>query len=240
MTSPKNGKQSNQNGNSTLFNLDDSSSFDISAQDSNLSKSTTPPSASMINNSNSKSDQRTAYGLASTQSSREAQFDLDNDSIDSEDEQRLNLISSQSNHPLSPGNRSANGNGPTLMDRLANPIVGQRGRQSLDDIGRNLRSVASNAVPGWDGEGIPDWLKRGGSVFEGTVNMANSILGAGIVGECKLRGERLELLEIVIDRAGIRWRRMSFGLLSRTLILPYSLALLLPATLAFISIRMVT
>jgi sodium-coupled neutral amino acid transporter 11 len=29
---------------------------------------------------------------------------------------------------------------------------------------------------------MPDWLKRGAGVFDATVNMANSILGAGIVG----------------------------------------------------------
>lgn len=34
----------------------------------------------------------------------------------------------------------------------------------------------------WDPEALPDWLRRSAGVFEGTVNMANSILGAGIVG----------------------------------------------------------
>ncbi len=69
---------------------------------------------------------------------------------------------------------------PSLIDR----IPGQnRIRTSLDGLGHELRSIRQSlGVPGWDGEGLPDWLKRGAGVFDATVNMANSILGAGIVG----------------------------------------------------------
>lgn len=52
------------------------------------------------------------------------------------------------------------------------------GRSSLDLLGQSVRQI-SQAL---DAEQLPDWLRRGAGVFEGTVNMANSILGAGIVG----------------------------------------------------------
>ncbi|WFD35794.1 hypothetical protein MCUN1_002659 [Malassezia cuniculi] len=46
------------------------------------------------------------------------------------------------------------------------------------DASGTMRSLAQH----WDPEALPDWLRRSAGVFEGTVNMANSILGAGIVG----------------------------------------------------------
>lgn len=182
-------ESSNKQGvlSSTLFSLDDSSSNDIASFAQAGADEDDPTILNSKLNSSNRNKDRSAYGLASTQSSREAQFDLDDDSLGSEDEERY-LTSSNSNPPNRPRTDSTNrisSFGIPLADRI--PV----GRPSLDGIGRNLRQAASQAVPGWDGEGLPDWLKRGGSIFEGTVNMANSILGAGIVGEFEMRrGER--------------------------------------------------
>lgn len=65
-------------------------------------------------------------------------------------------------------------------------------RHSVDGIGGNIAELRRNVMEGLEGVGqatgltengeLPDWLKRGAGVFDATTNMANSILGAGIVG----------------------------------------------------------
>lgn len=92
--------------------------------------------------------------LASSVSSREAQFDLDSEEIDTHD------TSAQ-----------------PLMEGLVHS--GLR-RASLDLRGeaRRLKELeldAEEAEP-------PDWLSRGGGIWAGIANMSNSILGAGIIG----------------------------------------------------------
>ncbi|EST05785.1 Amino acid transporter, transmembrane [Kalmanozyma brasiliensis GHG001] len=137
--------------------------------------------------------ERAPLQLKSTTSSKEAQFDADSDDIDeqddvvaiqasqiglrSHDDPLLTSVGSCSNH-LPRRERGARRH--SLIDR----IPGQnRIRTSLDGLSHDLRAIRQSlGVPGWDGEGLPDWLKRGAGVFDGTVNMANSILGAGIVG----------------------------------------------------------
>lgn len=135
---------------------------------------------------------RPALPLKSTTSSKEAQFEADSDDIDEQDD----LVAIQASHigldsnddriytsvAASSGRhaRRDRAAGPSLIDRIPGP---SRIRTSLDGLSHDLRSIRQSlGVPGWDGEGIPDWLKRGAGVFDGTVNMANSILGAGIVG----------------------------------------------------------
>ncbi|KAG0665668.1 hypothetical protein C6P46_006452 [Rhodotorula mucilaginosa] len=92
--------------------------------------------------------------LASSVSSREAQFDLDSEEIEEHD---------TSYEPL--------------MEGLVHS--GLR-RASLDLRGeaRRLKELeldAEEASP-------PDWLSRGGGIWAGIANMSNSILGAGIIG----------------------------------------------------------
>lgn len=125
---------------------------------------------------------RTPLPLKSTTSSKEAQFEADSDEIDEDDD----LVAIQSSHiglessrdPIY--SRTDRDSPRSLIDR----IPGQgRFRASIDGLGHDLRAIRQSlGVPGWDGEGMPDWLKRGAGVFDATVNMANSILGAGIVG----------------------------------------------------------
>lgn len=92
--------------------------------------------------------------LASSVSSREAQFDLDSEEIDGYD----------------------TGNEP-LMEGLVHS--GLR-RTSLDLRGeaRRLKQFELDA----EETEAPDWLSRGGGIWAGIANMSNSILGAGIIG----------------------------------------------------------
>ncbi|WFD31084.1 hypothetical protein MSPP1_002116 [Malassezia sp. CBS 17886] len=57
--------------------------------------------------------------------------------------------------------------------------LGMRPDASADALPDAPRHALPHALPDAP---LPDWLRRGAGVFEGTVNMANSILGAGIVG----------------------------------------------------------
>ncbi|KIS69728.1 uncharacterized protein UMAG_02253 [Mycosarcoma maydis] len=142
--------------------------------------------------SNAAASTRTPLPLKSTTSSKEAQFEADSDDIDEEDD----VVAIQASHiglrsnddPMYTSVASSSTNyahrrsdaAPSLIDRIPGP---SRIRASLDGLGHDIRSIRQSlGVPGWDGEGIPDWLKRGAGVFDATVNMANSILGAGIVG----------------------------------------------------------
>ena len=115
--------------------------------------------------------------LKSTSASREAQFEADSDDLEEEMEyQEATVLHDQLGGPNRPRSASI-----PLIDRIPD-----RMRMSMDSLSTPIREglrVATRAVPGWDGEGLPDWLKRGAGTFDGTVNMANSILGAGVVGE---------------------------------------------------------
>lgn len=131
--------------------------------------------------------------MKSTTSSKEAQFEADSDDIDDQDDvvviQASQIGLRSNNDPIytsiagsSRGHSSSrrDDGALSLIDRIPGP---SRIRASLDGFGHDIRSISQSlGVPGWDGEGIPDWLKRGAGVFDATVNMANSILGAGIVG----------------------------------------------------------
>ena len=141
--------------------------------------------------SNAAEPARAPLQLKSTTSSKEAQFEADSDDIDEEDDlvaiQSSHIGLRSTGHPMYTSLGSAAD--PSRRDRdgpqsLIDRIPGQsRIRASLDGLTHDIRSIRhSLGVPGWDGEGIPDWLKRGAGVFDATVNMANSILGAGIVG----------------------------------------------------------
>ncbi|EPQ29840.1 uncharacterized protein PFL1_02513 [Pseudozyma flocculosa PF-1] len=133
---------------------------------------------------------RVPLPVKSIASSKEAQFDADSDDLDDEDDMVAIAASSltthgqgavEGHHRRAPGHHRERSGSLPLIDRIPNPF-----RASLDGLGNDLRHLRENlsavGVPGWDGEGLPDWLKRGAGVFDATVNMANSILGAGIVG----------------------------------------------------------
>jgi len=107
--------------------------------------------------------------MRSLSASKEARFDIDSDDLD--DSLAMpdpRFVPSISNGFPSSLNRST--------------PEGATQRTSFDLIGHGVRQLSQSLPPSWDAEQLPDWLKRGAGVFEGTVNMANSILGAGIVG----------------------------------------------------------
>lgn len=167
-------------GNHLLFSLDDYSSADLH----DTSPQEAPPP--FHRTTSSGSTQTFAPKLKSTTSSREAQFEADSDDLSDSDLTATNNASSPLHRPAGePGAPRARRPSPSVPS--VPPINRIRGA-SLDGIGNDLRQFRQSVeravgVPGWDGEGLPDWLKRGAGVFDGTVNMANSILGAGIVGE---------------------------------------------------------
>ncbi|WFC97302.1 hypothetical protein MYAM1_000011 [Malassezia yamatoensis] len=101
--------------------------------------------------------------MRSTSSSKEILYDLDSDSLDEAE-----------GFPL-PDTRFVPNTSTWSLPRHPSSTS----RTSLDTLGQRVRSI-SYALG--DPDQLPDWLKRGAGVFEGTVNMANSILGAGIVG----------------------------------------------------------
>lgn len=101
--------------------------------------------------------------LKSTYPSREAQFDLDSDDLDTDEHDQLE-------EPLMEG----------LLQRRSS---GERSRRAQGgDVERQE-----------GGEDAPDWLTKGAGVFAGIANMSNSILGAGIIGECVLFTRRTHL-----------------------------------------------
>jgi solute carrier family 38 (sodium-coupled neutral amino acid transporter), member 11 len=94
--------------------------------------------------------------LKSTYPSREAQFDLDSDDIDTDDHEQLE-------EPLMEG----------LLQKRSS---GERSRRGE---GKDIEREGGAEQP-------PDWLTKGAGVFAGIANMSNSILGAGIIGEYRL------------------------------------------------------
>lgn len=193
-SAPRSGGQSAAEG--TIFSYDEEASHapthQLSTSQPNAASSSTPSDTDLPSYSGPAEPTRAPLPLKSTTSSKEAQFEADSDDIDEEDD----VVAIQSSHiglrpsdnPMYTSIRSGSGD-LTRRDRdgtqtLIDRIPGQsRIRASLDGLGHDIRAIRQSlGVPGWDGEGIPDWLKRGAGVFDATVNMANSILGAGIVG----------------------------------------------------------
>lgn len=108
--------------------------------------------------------------MRSLSASKEAMFDVDSDDMDDV------LSMPDPRYVPSITNRS-----PTKPNRNTSQSASES-RTSLDLLGQSVRQISQSLPPSWDSEQLPDWLRRGAGVFEGTVNMANSILGAGIVG----------------------------------------------------------
>lgn len=133
--------------------------------------------------SSSGPNSRAPYGLKSTMTSREAEFDAASDTLSDEE----NLVDETCRSMLSSASsRSA-------RDRSLPPLpIPPSIRQSMDILGSNMSELRRTVLEGVEGVGrstgltdngeLPDWLKRGAGVFDATTNMANSILGAGIVG----------------------------------------------------------
>lgn len=108
--------------------------------------------------------------MRSTTQSREAQYDADSDELSGAEEAEADTV------PASPSSRRGMRTGIPLIDRIP---MGARARQSMDgfgELGEGIRAQLQDIE-------LPDWLKRGAGVWDATVNMANSILGAGVVGE---------------------------------------------------------
>ncbi|CDS00424.1 hypothetical protein [Sporisorium scitamineum] len=168
-------------------------SYDDDASNTRTSPSATMKDADLPQYLSTTAHSRAPLPMKSTTSSKEAQFEADSDDIDDQDDvvviQASQIGLRSNNDPIytsiagsSRGHSSSrrDDGALSLIDRIPGP---SRIRASLDGFGHDIRSISQSlGVPGWDGEGIPDWLKRGAGVFDATVNMANSILGAGIVG----------------------------------------------------------
>jgi hypothetical protein len=118
---------------------------------------------------------RPPYGLKSTQSSREAEFEADDSDVEVYGAEAI--LSSPTEEMQRNRPRSL-----SLLDRIPTlPLVVDRARQSISDgAGHNLRESLRNAM---ESEELPDWLRRGAGILDSTWNMSNSILGAGVVGE---------------------------------------------------------
>lgn len=95
--------------------------------------------------------------IKSHTSSREQEFELDDDELDDSD-----------------------GDGPLLEGLLH--TTGTR-RASSDSRRPKAGDEEQTAGEGLDDEPLPEWLSKGAGVLAGIANMSNSILGAGIVGQ---------------------------------------------------------
>lgn len=121
-----------------------------------------------------------AYGLKSTQLSREAEFEADDSDLEE----------TQMGPSLGSGDvdEGDNMSSPTrrfhvpFVDRIpALPIAVDRARQSISEAsGHDLRESLRHAM---ESEELPEWLRRGAGILDSTWNMSNSILGAGVVGK---------------------------------------------------------
>lgn len=171
----------------TLFSLDDD---DDEAEAERYGAPYSAPSASSTASQGDK--MRGAYGLKSTMTSREAEFDAASDTLsDEEGAEPMSAIDGSSLLDRSPS-RSGLNSSPRRDRSLPLPLPSSL-RQSIDGFGGNISELRRNVMEGIEGvshaaginitgEELPDWLKRGAGVFDATTNMANSILGAGIVG----------------------------------------------------------
>lgn len=130
---------------------------------------------------------RSMYGLKSTIPSREAEYDAASDTLSDTDDAEQHDPSRTIFSPSSAS--SSRRDHRTTMPSLPFP-TGLR--QSVDVFGSNISDLRRTVLEGVEEVGrstgltengeLPDWLKRGAGVFDATTNMANSILGAGIVG----------------------------------------------------------
>ncbi|WFD27864.1 hypothetical protein MNAN1_002872 [Malassezia nana] len=117
----------------------------------------------------STEERRMALPMRSLNASKEAMFEADTDDIDDE----LVMPDPSVVPPLE---------GPPRFPSSAPYLPGgPASHTSIDLLGQSVRQFSQALPASWDPEQLPDWLRRGAGVFEGTVNMANSILGAGIV-----------------------------------------------------------
>ncbi|SPC63966.1 related to amino acid vacuolar transport protein AVT2 [Ustilago sp. UG-2017b] len=181
--------------NNTIFSFDEDNNTNCPSHQASTShalpaSSSTSSDIDLPSYSTAAGVNRAPLPLKFLTSSKEAHFEADPDDIDDEDD----IVAVQSSHiGLRPNNGTgyapvAGSDECTQLNRegaqsLIDRIPGTRIRASLDVFSNDLRNIRQSlGVPGWDGEGMPDWLKRGAGVFDATVNMANSILGAGIVG----------------------------------------------------------
>jgi hypothetical protein len=123
---------------------------------------------------------RTTYGLKSTASSREAEFEADDSDVEVDDPIADPSIAMSSTRV--PHRRSSSLSALPLIDRIPGlPMAMDRARRSISEgANHNLRESLRNAM---ESEELPDWLRRGAGVLDSTWNMSNSILGAGVVGE---------------------------------------------------------
>lgn len=147
-----------------------SHSDDTSKRPASLSSTPSPPAK-----------YRTSYGLKSTASSREAEFEADDSDVEEADESaETPTIAMPAMHRA----RSSSLSMP-LIDRIPGlPMAMDRARRSISEgANHNLRESLRNAM---DSEELPDWLRRGAGILDSTWNMSNSILGAGVVGESRL------------------------------------------------------
>jgi hypothetical protein len=122
---------------------------------------------------------RSVYGLKSTQSSREAEFEADDSDVEADE---LDPVLSSASAHVEDNMQRTGPRSLSLMDRIPTlPLVVDRARQSISEgAGHNLRESLRNAM---ESEEIPDWLRKGAGILDSTWNMSNSILGAGVVGK---------------------------------------------------------
>lgn len=114
-------------------------------------------------------ERRMALPMRSLNASKEAMFDADTDVMDD-----LLVMPDPSVVPPLEGP-------PRLPSAMPYLPGASASRTSIDLFGQSVRQISQALPASWDPEQLPEWLRRGAGVFEGTVNMANSILGAGIV-----------------------------------------------------------
>lgn len=156
----------------TLFSIDDEDGDDDANDSARYGSSWTPSSSN-----DAPRGSAGVYGLKSTIPSREAEFDAASDTLSDDD----HTMDAESSRALN----SSRGKAVPLPSSI---------RQSVDVFGSNMSEFRRSVMEGVDQVGrstglrsgddgeLPDWLKRGAGVFDATTNMANSILGAGIVG----------------------------------------------------------
>lgn len=150
----------------TLFSIDDDDDeYGAPYKDPQQSQRASSPS----------SKTRAPYGLKSTIPSREAEFEAASDTMS--DDEDLTAAGAALPSPVGSAGATSSHHANRSMSSLPLP-AGLR--QSVDGIGGNIAEFRRNIVAATDE--LPDWLKRGAGVFDATTNMANSILGAGIVG----------------------------------------------------------
>lgn len=116
-----------------------------------------------------------ALPMRSLNASKEAMFEADTDEMDD----LLMMPDPSVVPPLESAPRAESL--PRMPSSMPYLPGASASRTSIDLFGQSVRQISQALPASWDPEQLPEWLRRGAGVFEGTVNMANSILGAGIV-----------------------------------------------------------